>query len=224
MREQFISNDLTKQCMRKWTIYQFCFSGILVASGPLNYPRRRMYWSSKAIMKNEAVCSSISQKRFELIFSKLHFVDNSAIQNDPNKFAKVQPLLDRLNKAFIKHGPACSHFSVDECIVPYYGRHGAKQFIRGKPIRFGYKVYSYTFLWACFLWQSDAHFVCNIINTCISTFKQMQDILYSSLITFIFLQRVRELLWMLFFLNFPYSFGVQQAWWDISINFNRIPE
>lgn len=27
-------------------------------------------------------------------------------------------------------------------MVPYYGKHGAKQYIRGKPIRFGYKVWS----------------------------------------------------------------------------------
>ena len=30
-------------------------------------------------------------------------------------------------------------FSIDERI-PYYGRHGTKQFIRGKPIRFGCKL------------------------------------------------------------------------------------
>lgn len=29
-------------------------------------------------------------------------------------------------------------------MIPYYGRHGAKQFIRGKPIRFGYKMWSLT--------------------------------------------------------------------------------
>lgn len=26
-------------------------------------------------------------------------------------------------------------------MIAYYGRHSCKQFIRGKPIRFGYKVY-----------------------------------------------------------------------------------
>ena len=32
--------------------------------------------------------------------------------------------------------------SIDESMVPYYGRHSSKQFIRGKPIRFGFKVWS----------------------------------------------------------------------------------
>ena len=31
------------------------------------------------------------------------------------------------------------YLSIDEQMVPYFGRHSAKMFIRGKPIRFGYK-------------------------------------------------------------------------------------
>ncbi|KAI8121791.1 PiggyBac transposable element-derived protein 3 [Lucilia cuprina] len=31
------------------------------------------------------------------------------------------------------------NISIDESMVKYYGRHSAKQYIRGKPIRFGYK-------------------------------------------------------------------------------------
>ena len=26
-------------------------------------------------------------------------------------------------------------------MIPYFGRHGSKQFLRGKPIRFGYKIW-----------------------------------------------------------------------------------
>lgn len=34
--------------------------------------------------------------------------------------------------------------SPDESMVPYYGNHGTKQFIRGKPIRWGYKIWMAT--------------------------------------------------------------------------------
>jgi len=30
--------------------------------------------------------------------------------------------------------------SVDESMIPYFGKHSAKHFIRGKPIMFGFKV------------------------------------------------------------------------------------
>ncbi|XP_046401626.1 piggyBac transposable element-derived protein 3-like [Ischnura elegans] len=34
------------------------------------------------------------------------------------------------------------HLDFDECMIEYFGRHPCKQFLRGKPIRFGYKVWS----------------------------------------------------------------------------------
>ena len=98
-----------------------------------------MYWSSQHIMRNTAISKSISQRKFESIYSHLHFADNQHL-NAKDKFAKIQPLLNNLNKTFLENGPLSSHISVDECIVPYYGRHCAKQFIKGKPVRFGYKV------------------------------------------------------------------------------------
>ena len=33
-------------------------------------------------------------------------------------------------------------FSVDESMVPYFGNHGSRQFIYGKPIRYGFKVWA----------------------------------------------------------------------------------
>ena len=32
--------------------------------------------------------------------------------------------------------------SIDETMVPYFGRHPSKQFMRSKPVRFGYKLWS----------------------------------------------------------------------------------
>lgn len=33
------------------------------------------------------------------------------------------------------------HLAYDESMVKYFGKHGCKQFIRGKPIRLGYKMW-----------------------------------------------------------------------------------
>ena len=43
-----------------------------------------------------------------------------------------------MNLNFKQHG-SFVNYSVDESIVSYYGKHGTKQFIRGKPIRFWFK-------------------------------------------------------------------------------------
>lgn len=56
--------------------------------------------------------------------------------------AKIQPLLDILNQNLQQFGIFSRYLAIDESMVPYFGHHSAKMFIRGKPIRFGYKVWS----------------------------------------------------------------------------------
>ncbi|KAL0818791.1 hypothetical protein ABMA28_008118 [Loxostege sticticalis] len=46
------------------------------------------------------------------------------------------------NKGWIKYYPGDKNLSIDESMIPYYGKHGTKQHIHGKPIRFGYKNWS----------------------------------------------------------------------------------
>ena len=56
--------------------------------------------------------------------------------------AKVKPLYDLINQCMTKHGIMHEDLSIDESMVPYFGRHSCKQFIRSKPIRFGYKMWA----------------------------------------------------------------------------------
>jgi hypothetical protein len=53
----------------------------------------------------------------------------------------VRPLIEQLNDIFLKLSTEQEFNSVDENMAPYYGRHSTKQFIRGKPVRFGYKFW-----------------------------------------------------------------------------------
>ena len=57
------------------------------------------------------------------------------------RMAKVEPLYDLLNEKIQQFGIAHEDLSIDELMVPYYGRHSCKQFIRAKPIRFRYKLW-----------------------------------------------------------------------------------
>ena len=58
--------------------------------------------------------------------------------------AKVKPLYDILNEKLRRLGVVHEDLSTDESMVPYYGRHSCKQIIRGKPIRFRYKLWVLT--------------------------------------------------------------------------------
>ena len=116
------------------------FLGVLVVSGICPIPSRRMYWRNSTVTRNYAVYHAIRRNRFEKIMQFLHFADNSQLDKS-DKFAKVRPLARSLMKKFGQHFEPQKHLSHDEAMIEYFGRHGCKQFIRGKPIRFGYKVW-----------------------------------------------------------------------------------
>lgn len=55
--------------------------------------------------------------------------------------AKILPLLHMLKENCQKHYIFHEYLSIDESMLPYHGKHSAKQFIRNKPVRFGYKMW-----------------------------------------------------------------------------------
>ena len=69
-----------------------------------------------------------------------HLADNRNLCN--NKCAKIQPIYDITNKNLVQFGIFAQNLSIDESMVPYFGRHSAKMFIKAKPIRFGYKIWT----------------------------------------------------------------------------------
>lgn len=116
------------------------FLAILLTSGYACLPQRRLYWSPSIDVNNTAISSAMCRNRFEQIMQYLHFADNTKLDKK-DKVAKLRPLFCMLNERFLFLQPRQQQLSVDESMVPYYGRHNCKQFIRGKPIRFGYKVW-----------------------------------------------------------------------------------
>ena len=80
------------------------------------------------------------RNRFEEILRYLHVSDNENLpEND--RFGKVRHFMSMLNEKWLAHFPDDTDLCVDESMIPYFGKHGAKQHIHGKPIRFGYKIW-----------------------------------------------------------------------------------
>ncbi|XP_050065148.1 piggyBac transposable element-derived protein 3-like [Aphis gossypii] len=72
--------------------------------------------------------------------SIFHLANNIGI-NQNDKAWKIRPVMEMLKKKCIDNFIPEQHLAYDESMVKYFGRHSCKQFIRGKPIRFGYKVW-----------------------------------------------------------------------------------
>ena len=78
--------------------------------------------------------------RIEKIMQYIHFSDNSSLDTT-DKYAKVRPLIKHLKNKFIENFQPVKSLSHDEAMIDYYDKHGCKQCIRIKPIRFGYKAW-----------------------------------------------------------------------------------
>lgn len=117
-----------------------CFLAILLVSGYNQVPRVKMYWETKDDVMNQAISQAMPRNKFLNIMRCLHVCDNADLDKN-TKFAKVVPLWNMMNKRFLKYFVGDANLCIDESMIPYYGRHSAKQHIHGKPIRFGYKAW-----------------------------------------------------------------------------------
>lgn len=120
------------------------FFGILLLTVYHSVARERSYWSLDEDLSVPIVSKDMSRNRFQEIKKYLHFCDNLAAEQTSDKMFKVRPLADILVKKFLQWGVFHRDLSIDESMVKYFGRHPAKQFIRGKPVRFGYKNWMVT--------------------------------------------------------------------------------
>ncbi|KAJ8909335.1 hypothetical protein NQ315_013451 [Exocentrus adspersus] len=114
------------------------FIGILLLSGYHKLPQQKMYWSLDEDLGVEIVSKCMSRNRFLEIKKFLHFADNTKIDKK-DKMYKLRSLMVLLNKQFRQWGIFHKYLSVDEAMIKYFGHHSSKQFMRGKPVRFGFK-------------------------------------------------------------------------------------
>ncbi|XP_068212129.1 piggyBac transposable element-derived protein 3-like [Palaemon carinicauda] len=115
------------------------FIGLLLLSGYNMRTSAKDYWSKLYDLSCPAFAKTMSRNRFQKIEIAIHAADNQSL--DSSKMAKIKPLYELLNQSLLMFGILHEDLSIDESMVPYYGRHFYKQFIRGKPIGFGYKCW-----------------------------------------------------------------------------------
>ena len=118
------------------------YIGILLLMGYASFKSIRMFWELKKDTHNELVSSAMRRNRFFEIHKYLHTCDNTKLFDD--KFAKVFLYFSLLNESFKNNfiNDKSFKYAIDEPKIPYYGKHGAKQHIHGKPIEFEYKIWS----------------------------------------------------------------------------------
>ena len=85
-------------------------------------------------------------KRFEELRSYLHFNDNNKMKDrddpDQDRAFKLRPALDRFNLSFLRALSATEHQSIDEHMIKFKGHNIMRQYVKGKPIKWGLKMWS----------------------------------------------------------------------------------
>ncbi|KFM77688.1 PiggyBac transposable element-derived protein 3, partial [Stegodyphus mimosarum] len=116
------------------------FLGILIFSGYHKLPRENMYWEKSPDCSTSIVSNSMSRNRYHEIKKYIHFSDNSHIEKN-DKYFKVRPLYDILNNSLNQFGVMAQQLTIDERMVKYFGRNSLKMYMKGKPVKFGYKLW-----------------------------------------------------------------------------------
>lgn len=116
------------------------FFGILIFSGYHTLPATKMYWSKDEDKGVMIVRNCMSRNRFDSIKQNLHLSDNDHLDKS-DRFSKLRPLFNMINEKNMQFGVFSHNLSIDEEMVPYFGRHSCKMYIKGKPIRFGFKLW-----------------------------------------------------------------------------------
>ena len=83
----------------------------------------------------EAASNAIPRNCFDETLKFVHFANDDKLPPE-DKFRKIRPLLQMLNKRCATYELNEQNLSIDESMVPYFGLYDTKQCIRNKPIRF----------------------------------------------------------------------------------------
>ena len=99
-----------------------------------------MYCQQETDVFNCAIADLLPRNRFEEILRYSHLADNAKV-TPGDKLAKACPFFSLMNQRFLNAFEFDEQHCVDESMIPYFGKHSAKQYIKGKLIKFGYKVW-----------------------------------------------------------------------------------
>ncbi|KAH9374931.1 hypothetical protein HPB48_014650 [Haemaphysalis longicornis] len=119
------------------------YLSILVISGIVRMPHFRMFWQTGT--RFLAVAELMSRNRFEAILQCLHMNENLQAKargtNGYDLLLKVRPILDLLKQNIRKVAPE-QRQSIHEQIIPFKGRSTLKHYLKSKPHKWGYKVFT----------------------------------------------------------------------------------
>ncbi|KAJ8349612.1 hypothetical protein SKAU_G00247420 [Synaphobranchus kaupii] len=115
------------------------FMGLLIYMGFHVLPDMHRYWGTKSLQGSWAR-SFMSRDRFKALLAARHVVD-PATEDNQDRLKKLRYLMDHLKQKCQELFQPNQNLAIDERMVKSKGRSGLKQFMKGKPTRWGFKFW-----------------------------------------------------------------------------------
>lgn len=121
------------------------YLGMNLVMGYHVLPSLRDYWSTEPDMAVPFVANVMPRARFEEIRRNLHFCNNEETRDpkSPNydRAYKIRPVVDHLNNCFQNALNNTKIQSIDEHMIKFKGHNIMKQYIKNKPVKWGFKLW-----------------------------------------------------------------------------------
>ena len=78
------------------------FLGILILSGYVLMPKRRLMWEKASNTLHDLVANAMRRDKFQAILINFQFADNNCL-DDADKVSNFRPLVKHLNKEFLEN-------------------------------------------------------------------------------------------------------------------------
>ena len=114
------------------------FLGINFIMGINKLPSFEDYWSADKCIGSKKIQNVMTRTRFQSILQNLHF-SNTENDDKTDKSNKIRPVIKHLNKVFAESLSNRPFQSVDKHMCKFKCRLSIKQYIKNKPIKWGFK-------------------------------------------------------------------------------------
>jgi hypothetical protein len=142
----YIAKREMKVACEPTTLEEFmAFVGMNIYRGVVNIGATELYWAADTAV--DFMRRVMPRDRFQRLNSHWHVSDPNAPhpkkgQPGHNVWHKVQSLIDQVNAASARLFYPDKHLTVDEQMVPFEGRFIGVKYMKGKPTKWGLKVYA----------------------------------------------------------------------------------
>ena len=122
------------------------FLGVNILMGIQKLPSIKSYWAVDEGLGNPLIQKTMTRTRFMEILRNIHFTDNLQKlplrdSEDYDRAWKMRPFFDHLQKHFQAAFEPESHQSIDEHMCKFKGKSLMRQYMKNKPIKWGFKFW-----------------------------------------------------------------------------------